>query len=221
MFRRVPLSIIRNFSLYTQQNLYDIYHWYVYSEKSPDDGRRNFPKHVDFCSKNKFEKLVHLVGFKTRIILQCCFVCVCVCVCVYQVTVQRCVLTVRIKLLSNAVYVLCVSSYCPTLCTYCAYQVTVQRCVLTVRIKLLSNAVYLLCVSSYCPTLCTYLYILTFTWKVWCKQLCVGEGTRNVVLCAWHNRHRQTALFFVLWCCLPWWWWWWPPVNLSEFSLTL
>jgi len=42
MFRTVPLSIVRSFSLYTQQ-------------------------HVDFYSKNKFEKLVHLVGFIIRI----------------------------------------------------------------------------------------------------------------------------------------------------------
>ena len=31
--------------------------------KTPDDGQRNFAKHVEFYSKNKFEKLVHLVGF--------------------------------------------------------------------------------------------------------------------------------------------------------------
>ena len=31
--------------------------------KTPDDGQRNCPKHVEFYSKNKFEKLVHLVGF--------------------------------------------------------------------------------------------------------------------------------------------------------------
>jgi len=43
-------------------NLYDIYHCCVYSEKTPDDGQRNCPKHVEFHSKNKFEKLVHLVG---------------------------------------------------------------------------------------------------------------------------------------------------------------
>jgi len=35
----------------------------VYSEKFPDDGQRNCPKHVEFHSKNKFEKLMHLVGF--------------------------------------------------------------------------------------------------------------------------------------------------------------
>jgi len=35
----------------------------VYSEKTSDDGQRNCPKHVEFYSKNKFEKLVHLVGF--------------------------------------------------------------------------------------------------------------------------------------------------------------
>ena len=42
-------------------NLYDIYLYCVYSEKTPDDGQRNCPKHVEFYSKNKFEKLVHLV----------------------------------------------------------------------------------------------------------------------------------------------------------------
>ena len=35
--------------------------------KTPDDGERNCPKHVEFYSKNKFEKLVHLVGFIIRI----------------------------------------------------------------------------------------------------------------------------------------------------------
>jgi len=83
MFRTVPLSIIRSFSLYTQQ-------WYmsyrfadslragsgqnvlillascmaytiaVCTVKTPDDGQRNCPKFVEFYSKNKFEKLVHL-----------------------------------------------------------------------------------------------------------------------------------------------------------------
>jgi hypothetical protein len=32
-----------------------------------DDVQRNCPKHVEFYSKNKFEKLVHLVGFVIRI----------------------------------------------------------------------------------------------------------------------------------------------------------
>jgi len=81
MFRTVPLSVIRNFSLYTQQ-------WYMSCRfadslragsgrkvlilqavnkpvwhipllcvqwKIPDDGQRNCPKHVEFYSKNKFE----------------------------------------------------------------------------------------------------------------------------------------------------------------------
>ena len=39
----------------------------MYSEKTPDDGQRNCPKHVEFYSKNKFEKLMHLVGFIIRI----------------------------------------------------------------------------------------------------------------------------------------------------------
>ena len=46
-------------------NLYDIYHSCVYS--TPDDGQRNCLKHVEFYSKNKFQKLVHLVGFIIRI----------------------------------------------------------------------------------------------------------------------------------------------------------
>ena len=37
--------------------------------KTPDDGQRNCPKHVEFYSKNKFGKLVHLVGFIIRIYL--------------------------------------------------------------------------------------------------------------------------------------------------------
>ena len=63
MFRTVPLSIIRSFSLYTQQ-------WYMSYRfadslpagsgrtytiaactKTPDDGQRNCPKHVDFYSQ--------------------------------------------------------------------------------------------------------------------------------------------------------------------------
>jgi len=107
MFRTFPLSIIRSFSLYTQQ-------WYTsmsygfadslragsgwncssilillatvpsrsWSQavskpvwhlpllcvqwKTHDDGQRNCPKHVDFHSKNKSEKLVHLVGSIVR-----------------------------------------------------------------------------------------------------------------------------------------------------------
>ena len=31
--------------------------------QTPDDGQKTCPKHVEFYSKNKFEKFVHLVGF--------------------------------------------------------------------------------------------------------------------------------------------------------------
>jgi len=34
--------------------------------KTPDDGQRNCPNHVGFYSKNKFEKLVHMVRFIIR-----------------------------------------------------------------------------------------------------------------------------------------------------------
>jgi len=88
MFRTVPLYITRSFSLYTQQ-------WcmsYKFDDslragsgrssvrkpvwpiqllcvqwKTPDDGQRNCPKHVELYSKNKFEKSVHLVGFIIRL----------------------------------------------------------------------------------------------------------------------------------------------------------
>jgi len=79
MFRTVPLSIICSFSLYTQQwymsysftdslrKLYDIYHYCVHGKKTPDDGQKNCPKHVEFYSKNKFQKSVHLVDSIIRI----------------------------------------------------------------------------------------------------------------------------------------------------------
>jgi len=76
MFRTVPLSIISlragsgrsdqdGTSWSCSQAVWHIpllcVQW-----KTPDDGQRNCPKHVEFYSKNKFEKLVHLVGFIVR-----------------------------------------------------------------------------------------------------------------------------------------------------------
>jgi len=92
MFRTVPLSIIRSFSLYTQQwymsyrfadslwagsgwNLVPSWSccvWHIpllcIQGKTPDDGQRNCPKHIEFNSKNKFEKLVHLTGLLWEIL---------------------------------------------------------------------------------------------------------------------------------------------------------
>ena len=93
MFPTVPLSIIRSFSLYTQQlcmsyrladclraglgrnwvrpdparKLYDIYHRCVYSEEILMMDRGTVRNMQSFYSKNKFEILVHLVGFIIRI----------------------------------------------------------------------------------------------------------------------------------------------------------
>ena len=39
----------------------------VCTVKTPDEGQRNCPKHVEFYSKHIFEKLVHLDGFVIRI----------------------------------------------------------------------------------------------------------------------------------------------------------
>jgi len=50
-----------------QHNLYDIYLLLCIPCWTPDDGKKTCPKHVEFCSKNKFEKLVHIVGFIVRI----------------------------------------------------------------------------------------------------------------------------------------------------------
>jgi len=61
MFLTVPLSIISSFPLYTQQTCM------THTIAVYDDGQRNCPKHVEFHSKNKIEKLVHLVGFVIRI----------------------------------------------------------------------------------------------------------------------------------------------------------
>jgi len=77
MFRTVPLSIMRSFSLYTQHSpswscsqAVSKPVWHIpllcVRWKTPDDGQRNCPKHVKFYSKNKFEKLVRLVGFIIR-----------------------------------------------------------------------------------------------------------------------------------------------------------
>jgi hypothetical protein len=67
MFRVVPLSIIMSFLQYTQQ-FYISYRsallcvqWKIH-----DDRQGNCPKHVEFHSKNKFEKLTYLVGFIMR-----------------------------------------------------------------------------------------------------------------------------------------------------------
>jgi len=38
--------------------------------KTADDGQRNCPKHVEIYSKNKFDKLVYLVGFILRIAIE-------------------------------------------------------------------------------------------------------------------------------------------------------
>jgi len=67
MFQTVPPSTIRSFSLYTQQWCMSYTGLLCVQSETPDDGQRNRPKHVEFYSKNKCEKLVHLVGFIIRL----------------------------------------------------------------------------------------------------------------------------------------------------------
>ena len=95
MFWTVPLSIIRSFSLYTLQWFMSyrfsdslragsgwncsqgvskpVWHipLLIVQWKSPDDGQRNCPKHVEFQSKNKFERSVCLLGFIIRNLTRC------------------------------------------------------------------------------------------------------------------------------------------------------
>jgi len=40
---------------------------YTTVKKTADDAQRNCPKHVEFNSKNKSQKSVHLIGFIVRI----------------------------------------------------------------------------------------------------------------------------------------------------------
>jgi hypothetical protein len=51
----------------SQHNPYDIFLLLCVQYYTPDDGQKTCPKHVEFYSKNKFEELVHLVGFIIRI----------------------------------------------------------------------------------------------------------------------------------------------------------
>jgi len=62
MFRTFPLYIIRSFSLYTQQTCMTYTIAVCTLKKTPDDGQRNCPKHVEFYYKNKFEKLDNRFG---------------------------------------------------------------------------------------------------------------------------------------------------------------
>jgi len=83
MFRTVPLSIIRSSSLSHGNGICrtclltagdqtvskPVWHISLLRVewKTPFDGQRNCQKHVEFYSKNKFEKLVHLVDLIIRI----------------------------------------------------------------------------------------------------------------------------------------------------------
>jgi len=66
MFRAVSLPIIRSLALYTQQYIQVMLCVQCYT---PDDGQRYCPKHVESYCKNKFEKLVLLVGLIIIIII--------------------------------------------------------------------------------------------------------------------------------------------------------
>ena len=73
MFRTVFPSIIRSSRLYIQQQSHvkqtavPVWLLYVHS-RTPDDGRKDRPKHVEYHSKIKYlDTLVHLVGFTTEI----------------------------------------------------------------------------------------------------------------------------------------------------------
>jgi len=69
VFQTVSLSIIQVMLTACEQAVSITCMTYtiaVCTVKSPDDRQRNCLKHVEFHFKNKFEKLVHLVGFIVR-----------------------------------------------------------------------------------------------------------------------------------------------------------
>ena len=70
MFRTVLPSVIRNTRLLAsrQQYLFDKFLLLYVQSCTSDDGRKDRPKHVESYSKvNKFDTLVHLVGFTSFI----------------------------------------------------------------------------------------------------------------------------------------------------------
>jgi len=72
-FWTVFASIIRSSRLYVQQYLFDKCLLPYVQSQTPDDGQKDHPKHVECHSEiNKFDTLVHLVGF--TIGLPSCFV---------------------------------------------------------------------------------------------------------------------------------------------------
>ena len=67
MFRTVSLSIIRRLALYTQQQVYVIQVMLTACQRDQDGiAFHPYPASKQLCSKNKFEKLVHLVGFNYK-----------------------------------------------------------------------------------------------------------------------------------------------------------
>jgi len=65
-FWNETLHVSDSYSVHHHQ-FFTVHTAMVYAQwKTPDDGQSYFPKHVAFNSKNKFEKLVHLVGFIIR-----------------------------------------------------------------------------------------------------------------------------------------------------------
>ena len=65
-FCRQLASRIRTFRPDPDRELYDTYHWCVYSEKLLMVDRGTV-QNMQFHSRNKFEKLVHLVDFTIQI----------------------------------------------------------------------------------------------------------------------------------------------------------
>jgi len=69
--KATEFSLVSASSWYLYKNLSRCTVWHIpllcVQWKTRDDGQRNCPKHVEFYSKNKLEKLVHLFGFIVRI----------------------------------------------------------------------------------------------------------------------------------------------------------
>ena len=79
-------------------------------KKKTDDGQSNCPKHVEFYSKNKFEKLVCLVGFIIR---------------VYNIRLDEMTVTPPVKFPAAGWAVICLKDY-TSLCLVLSYRLLIM-----------------------------------------------------------------------------------------------
>ena len=72
MHQWIKFILFWNDTLHASDGLFDICLLMSVQSRTPDDGRKDRPKHVECHSKlNKFDPLMHLVDFTMEIMLRC------------------------------------------------------------------------------------------------------------------------------------------------------